>query len=125
MKLNTVPFAALVAGLISMASLPAFSSDHWDNCSSADGNMLIENGQPRFVNNGDEASFQLLKLVKKTVISKKTEKCKLKNSGQVVISYTNEVTVELWETQVAEAAGENYFICERGGSGIPAADECK
>lgn len=104
----------------------ALATDQWDYCSSADGNVKIENGVLSVGEVGEIASES----VKVTVLSKikeDQEKCVLKKHKTEVISYVNTITVEEVKFAIEEngSPSKAVVICERGGSGIPANDECR
>lgn len=110
-----------IAILAVAASSPAFASDHWDNCSNADGSVKIEGGQ--LIVNGDDIVGP--KTLGKRVLEKKSETCRLKNSGQTVIAFDNEVTSEKIEYVYMAVKHTAFLVCERGGSGVPANDSCR
>jgi len=102
----------------------SFAGDHWDNCSSADGFVRLENGQAT-VDGVGEVQVASVKVLKKIKSEKQT--CVLKDYNQKVISYMNDTTVEevSYIVEKSAPASKVIVICEKGGSGIPANAECK
>lgn len=110
--------------LVSFVSFSATASDHWDTCSSADGYVKIDHGA-LFIEGIGETTFDKLEVV--STIKDELVKCTLKGSKTEVVSLINKVTVEQvhYRTEENEPLTLVLLLCERGGSGIPAGDECK
>ncbi len=115
--MKTLSFALLALTF----TAPAFASDSWDDCSNADGSVKVTHGD-LYVN--DEAVAGL-KVIATRSLEKKSETCRLKNSGQTVISFLNEVSSEKVEYLYMNVKHTIFLVCERGGSGIPANDSCR
>lgn len=103
-----------------------YGSDHWDDCSSADGYIQIGNGVLSIKGIGEIAPESVKTKVLST-IRREEEKCVLKGTKTEVIAYDNTITVEEveYKTEENSAPEKAVLICERGGSGIPASGECK
>lgn len=114
---------SLVIGLFSNV----YASDSWDSCSSADGYVRMDNGVLSIDGIGEIASESVNVTVLSTVKTEQ-ELCMLKNYKTEVIAYDNTITVEEVEYTMEEndvQPSKVILICERGGSGIPANDECQ
>ena len=102
----------------------AFASDHWDYCSSADGGVKMENGTLYI--DGEPIQHMEVKVLQ--TLKKAEEKCILADSNppQEVIAYDNTVSVEevSYKYLSTTAISKTILLCERGGSGIPAAATC-
>ena len=110
--------------LVSVFSFSATASDHWDMCSSADGSVKMENGVLTIEGIGETTFSQLIVV---STLKNEEENCILKGAGTEVVSHSNTVSVEevQYTTEENDPASSVYLICERGGSGIPANDECR
>lgn len=106
--------------LTTFAATPAMASDHWWSCSDANKVLTMVEGELEI--NGTHVDYRTLS---KREINKETEYCVLKNSGQRVISYDNTVSVMKIRYVLNGRKLNSYLICEEGGSGIPAGDECR
>lgn len=113
-----------IVSLMLMVSTQTFASDHWDNCASADGRVVLENGEVVLPEANTEENLQIGKLVKKVLIRTENETCRLQNGKNRVPSLISETSFEIYETRIAESVGTIELLCERGGSGIPANDSC-
>lgn len=110
----------LVLGLTHAAQ----AGDHWDRCSDSGGSVTIENQELTVA--GQPANSITFKVLGKTVLKKTKETCVLKKSGDKVTSYMNEASVQRIELS-ADSKNKwiEYVICDVGGSGVPAGDDCK
>jgi hypothetical protein len=107
-------------------SFTSNASDSWDSCTSADGSFQISYGELVLPEKGPEENYVLGKLVKSVLLKTRFEKCMLENSKYEVVALDEETTYEVYEMSVGESGPfEVEFLCNRGGSGIPAADWCK
>lgn len=115
-----------LAALTCLSVSPAFASDHWDNCSNAYGTIKMEYGTLLLEGVGEIAAESVEVKVLSTV-KQEIEKCILKNNKTEVIAFDNTTTIEevKYTIEENEAPMTAILICERGGSGIPANDECE
>ncbi len=120
-KAKLLPF---IIGLIISTSQSTMASDMWDNCSSADGYVHLDNGilSTEALGEIPVISIQLMQKIE-TI----KDMCILKQSQVEVIAYMNETTVEKVTYKIKGTAIESSIImlCERGGSGLPAAEDCE
>lgn len=114
--------AALIFSVLTLTQF-AYAGDHWDNCSNSTADIKIENGIIQIA--GQESENISFKVLGKTVLKKERQTCVLKNSRQTVISYDNEASVQRIEVKAGRNKYVAYVVCDAGGSGIPANDECK
>lgn len=114
----------LIIGLVISTGQSSLASDMWDNCSSADGYVHLDNGVL-----STEALGEIPVISVKVLQTVKSEKeiCVLKQSKTKVIAYMNETTVEEVTFKLKDMNKDSSIImlCERGGSGLPAAEDCE
>lgn len=114
-------FFLLITALLQTAN----ASDHWDNCTSADGQISLENGQVVKPEPNGEENPVVDKVVKTIKIKQTTETCVLKNSRTRVTSISDLVSYQEMQMHVGDTPPFTVgFLCSQGGSGIPAADSC-
>lgn len=114
----------LISIVVFFASHFAQASDAWDTCSSSDGLIQIEHGSLVLREDSAHQPYVLGKLVKQIPIKTRKETCQLINSGRTVISLEEQVSFEVYEIKENQSTFKIDFLCSRGGSGIPANDEC-
>lgn len=114
----------LIIGLVISTSQTAMASDMWDNCSSADGYVHLDNGILSTEALGEIPVISIQVMQKIETIK---DMCILKQSQTEVIAYMNETTVEkvTFKTKGAAVESSIIMLCERGGSGLPAAEDCE
>lgn len=108
--------------LITLCASFAYGSDHWDSCSNASGSVKMEYGI--LYVNGDSVSFDDVKVLK--TLKTESEDCVLADSNppMTVVAFDNTTTVEEVSYKYMAVDHTTLLICERGGSGVPAAATC-
>ncbi|MES2770357.1 MAG: hypothetical protein V4596_14535 [Bdellovibrionota bacterium] len=116
----------LLAFVFMFVANAALASTQWDSCSSSDGTVTML-GSLLSIEGIGEIGSESVKVTVLSTVKDEQEKCWLKNHRTEVISYENKVTVEEVEytTEENDSPSKSILICERGGSGIPANDECE
>ncbi len=109
---------------LALLSFSSFASDHWDNCSSADGMFVLENGEIVKPEKNEEENYVLGKLLKKIDIKEESETYVLEGSKKKMISMEQTFSFEVYQMSVGESKFQTEFLCVRGGSGIPASENC-
>lgn len=104
----------------------AMASDHWDDCSSADGRVSLSMEALTVDDKNVPTAYELKVL---STVQKEETKCVLKETGEEALLYANEITVEeiAFTDDVGGAAypRKEVLICQRGfGSFIPQ-EACK
>lgn len=123
MKKSKILFS-LIAGLLMTISQNTVASDGWDNCASADGYVHMDNGvlSSEALGNIPIISIKVLQTIKS-----EKEICTLKQSKTKAIAYMNETTVEevTFKLKDLKNVSTMILLCERGGSGLPASEDCE
>lgn len=106
----------------------ATAGDHWDDCSSADGNVRLSNGMLTVGDLQEEITYSGEGKVLATIEDVKNT-CILKDSGQEVLVYANTITVEQITYALEEdgpaAAMTETVLCQRGAGMLVPEDMCK
>jgi hypothetical protein len=102
----------------------AHASDHWDNCSTADGSIRTENGEIVFPEKNSEENYMIEKVLKVVNIKEEKETCTLEGTKEVVTSLDQTFSFEVYKMRIGESTFQAEFLCNRGGSGIPADANC-
>lgn len=116
----------LLSTLLLTFGLTANASDHWDYCSNASGDISLEGGT-LYIDGIGEIAEESVSVKELSVVKKERETCTLAGGGYEVIAYDNTISVK----EVTFTIEEGYepstaiMLCEFGGSGIPANDQCK
>lgn len=114
-------FFTVMALLLSLAiSNVSMAGDHWNECSSADGNIRLSNGMLTVGDSKEEIEFTGKMKILKTISKEKTM-CTLKDSGKKVLLMQNIVTVE----QITVSSVEEIVLCQRGGGNLVPEEFCK
>jgi hypothetical protein len=108
-------------------SFAATASDSWDNCTSTDGYFQLSYGELVLPEKGPEENYVLGKLLKRILIKTRFEKCMLQSSKYEVVALDEETAYEVYEMNIGDGNPpfQVEFLCNRGGSGIPANDNCE
>lgn len=113
-----------IIGLIISTSQSTMASDMWDNCSSADRYVHLDNG---ILSTEALGEIPVVSVKVLQVIKTEKEMCTLKQSKGEVVAYMNEITVEevTFKIKSMDKDSSIIMLCERGGSGLPANEDCE
>lgn len=114
----------LILAAFILSASAAFGSDHWDNCASADGYFKLEGSEVVSPSSDENVQYAVKNVLKTITIKQEKETCNLQKYKTKVVSFEETTTFEVINIEQGTELVAVEFLCKRGGSGIPANDEC-
>jgi hypothetical protein len=116
-------------GLVLISAAPAQASDTWGSCTAGAltidfGGNELKDGTLTSTTEESEISGQF-KVIRTVELGRESETCRLNGpKGQRVVSLDVTYFSALIEYATEGTTRRQFFLCEQGGSGIPASASC-